>query len=257
MKMYNSHHEDNPVLYDHVKKDWTPFGVSYIAKLDMLTGVRKKRYRYGIWAAAEGMIYTEWNPDVHMIDHFKVPADWLRIWLVDFGFTNPFVWQCWAVNPDGICYRTAELYRTQLLVEDACAVIKAWRIENDEPAPVKIICDWDAEDRATFERHMGMETIAASKSVSDGIQAVKSMLKIQENHKPRIMYMRDSSIEVDQNLVEAMKPFSSEQEFESYEWSSSKKEQPRKEDDHGMDLVRYLAQYLKDEVDSWSIGMGR
>ena len=124
--------------------------------------------------------------------------------------------------------------------------------------PNAIICDHDAEDRATFERHMGVPTIPAVKAVSAGIHAVKSRLKIQDNKKARLYFMRDSLIEPDPSLMDAMKPYSTEQEFEGYVWEDSqKKETPKKADDHGMDTTRYLAMHLENYNDSWSIGMGR
>ncbi|WP_245808240.1 phage terminase large subunit [Deinococcus hopiensis] len=46
-----SRHEDNPRLFTS-KGELTAFGVSYLARLDKLTGPRKARLRYGKWAAA-------------------------------------------------------------------------------------------------------------------------------------------------------------------------------------------------------------
>ena len=258
IKMYNSVHEDNPTLFDPVLQKWTERGIAYLAKLDKLTGVRYQRLRKGLWAASEGMIYTEWDSNIHLIDRFHIPDDWIRYWVIDFGYNNPFVWQAWAVDPDGIAYRFAEIYQTGLLVEDAAALIRALMVEKQEMIPNAIICDHDAEDRATFERHMGVPTIPAVKAVSAGIHAVKSRLKIQDNKKARLYFMRDSLIEPDPSLMDAMKPYSTEQEFEGYVWEDSqKKETPKKADDHGMDTTRYLAMHLENYNDSWSIGMGR
>ena len=163
-KLINSRFEDNPTLYDPVTGLITPKGEAYIEKLKALSGIRYKRYYEGIWAAAEGMIYTNWDSSIHLIDRFPIPASWRRVWVIDFGYTNPFVWNCWALDEDDRAYRIAEIYQTKLLVEDACALIKAWRVERDEPLPSAIVCDHDAEDRATFERHMNMDTSPANKT---------------------------------------------------------------------------------------------
>ena len=257
IKMFNSHHEDNPVLYDHLKKYWTPKGKAYIAKLDKLSGVRYKRLRLGLWAAAEGMIYTEWDPTIHMKHRFPIPNDWTRIWVIDFGYTNPFVWQSWALDPDGRAYRFAEIYRTGLLVEDAAALITAWRRENDEPLPSAIICDHNAEDRATFERHMNFDTVPAVKNITGGIQSVKERLRVRDDGKPRLMYLEDSVLDPDADLQDSLRPWATEQEFDGYEWSDSKrKEEPKKVDDHGLDATRYLCTYIDEYVDDWSIPMG-
>lgn len=251
-----SRHQDNPVYYDQVTHQLTPRGEMYMKKLMALNGVRRKRYYEGLWAAAEGMIYTNWDPDVHLIDRFPIPGSWTRIWTIDFGYTNPFVWQCWAIDPDGRAYRTAEIYHTHLLVEDACDQIRIWMKDKDEPRPSAVVCDHDAEDRATFERHMDMDTTPAIKHVSNGIHSMMSRLKVQDDGKPRMYYLRDSVLEPDPDLIDAMMPTCTEQEVDGYEWEDKdKKETPRKVGDHGLDGSRYLSTYLDEEMDSWSRGM--
>jgi phage terminase large subunit len=255
-KMINSRHQDNPVLYDQETGLLTPRGEVYLAKLNALTGVRKKRYLEGIWAAAEGMIYTNWDPDRHIIDRFPIPASWNRYWVIDFGYTHPFVWQCWAEDPAGRIYRTAEIYRTGLLVEDACDMIKAWRREKDEPYPMAVIADHDAEDRATFERHMNMEITPANKQVLNGIHSVMSRLKMGDDGKPQMYFMRDSVLEPDATLQESMQPWKTEDEIDGYEWENAqKKETPRKSQDDGMDCTRYISVHLDEETGSWVRGM--
>jgi len=253
-----SKHTDNPMLYDQETFKLTTFGYMYFEKLNKLTGVRLARFRDGLWAAAEGMIYTNWDPSVHLIDRFPVPGSWQRVWVIDFGYTNPFVWQCWAIDDDGRAYRTAEIYQTHLLVEDAAALIHAWRHEKGEPLPTAIVCDWDAEDRATLERHLNLDTTPANKDVINGIHSMMSRLRMQDDGKPRMFYMRDSLLEPDPALEDSMQPICTEQEIEGYEWEDQqKKETPKKVGDHGMDASRYLSTWLDDYSDSWAMGMGQ
>ncbi|NED79967.1 terminase, partial [Streptomyces sp. SID11233] len=118
-----------------------------------------------------------------------------------------------------IMYR--EIYRTQRLVEDhardilrlvrACAqccgskreahdcqACKACRLEWTEPRPQAVICDHDAEDRATLERHLGLATTPAKKGKSTGIQAAQGRLKVAGDGRPRLMLMRSALVERDQ-----------------------------------------------------------
>jgi DNA polymerase III delta prime subunit len=249
--MLESRHEDNPTLWDHIRGVWTEFGKRYIAVLDALTGVRFLRLRKGIWAAAEGMVYEGWDRNVHLIDRMAFPLNLPRFWVVDFGYTNPFVWQQWVQDHDGRLYRTHEIYRTQRLVEDHAKDILA--ATRNEPRPSAIICDHDAEDRATLARHLGMDTIGAWKSVSDGIQAVASRLKVAGDGRPRLFLMRDSLVSRDDRLDDLKKPGCTEEEVEGYVWdvaSGQKKgEAPVKKDDHGMDCMRYLVAHV-DELRS-------
>jgi phage terminase large subunit len=61
--------------------------------------------------------------------------------------------------------------------------------------------------------------------------------------------MRDTVQERDESLVEHRKPLSTEQEFEMYVWpkdagGKTVKEAPIKENDHGMDAMRYAVAYV-------------
>lgn len=264
--LLNCRHEDNPVLYRGGQL--TDIGRDYLSKLDKLTGVRKSRLRDGQWVAAEGQIYDTYDPDLHLVDRFDIPADWTRYWTVDFGFTNPFVLQCWAEDPDGRLILYREIYRTKTLVEDHAATIlrtvracatccdsKArahdchtcddCQLKWTEPKPRDIVCDHDAEDRATLERHLGMSTMPARKGVSDGLQAVQARLKPAGDGRPRLLLMRDALLERDEELAEAKRPTCTEEEIVGYVWAQPQpgrppKETPLKEDDHGMDAKRYM-----------------
>jgi PBSX family phage terminase large subunit len=236
LQMLHSRHEDNPKLFDE-KGNVTPKGKAYLDKLDSLTGVRKLRLRDGLWAAAEGVIYEEWDDSVHLIDRFEVPRDWTRYWAIDFGYTNPFVWQDWAQDPDGRLILVREIYMTKRLVEDhAAKIMQLWRGLR---APRAVICDHDAEDRATFTRKTGFGTMAANKNVSEGLQAFGSRLRPRGDGRPGLMIMRDACIERDSSLVEARKPTCTAEEIPGYVWAQGK-EQPVKEHDHGCDAGRYL-----------------
>ncbi|MEV5957291.1 phage terminase large subunit [Streptomyces sp. NPDC051987] len=271
-KMIKCRHEDNPVLYN-ADGTLTARGKDYINKLDALTGVRYKRLRLGLWVAADGQVYETFDPAVHIVDQRPIPDSWTRYWTVDFGFTNPFVLQCWAEDPDGRLWLYREIYRTQRLVEDHakhilrlvrrcadcckskaadhdCHDCKACRLEWTEPRPRAVICDHDAEDRATLEKHLQMGTTAAHKSVSDGIQAVQSRLKVQPDGRPRLFVMRDALVERDPGLEEASLPMGAAEEVTGYVWAvkpgnaGGLKEEPVKKDDHAMDALRYMVAEL-------------
>lgn len=266
--MLNCRHEDNPRLFN---KDGTKTaeGEAYIRILDGLTGVRFFRLRKGLWVAAEGVIYEDFSPKVHVVDQFPIPESWTRWWCVDFGYTNPFVLQCWAEDPDGRLYLYREIYHTKRLVEDhardillqVTKVIDAVRLpkrtvltaedivqdvrngirEWTEPMPAGIICDHDAEDRATLKRKLGLSTTAADKRVKPGIQAVQSRLRVAGDGKPRVFFLRDAVVERDEDLVQRKLPASTVEEVGGYVWEDKKtKEQPVKENDHGMDTTRYI-----------------
>jgi PBSX family phage terminase large subunit len=255
-----SRHEDNPILFeqnpDGTTGGLTEVGKNYIAKLDALTGVRYQRLRKGIWCAAEGLVYEEFDPNIHV--HKRIaepPVSWTRYVTVDFGYTNPMVVQFWAVDEDGRLWLYRELYATKTTVEDMAPKIKEAMNLKKAPRPRMIICDHDAEGRAVLEKHLGMSTKAAKKSVEDGIQAVKMRMRVSDaDGKPRIFLCQDAVIKKDQDLLDRKKPTSTLEEVVGYIWDRGTtkaqldgkppKEQPVKEDDHGMDAMRYMVAEL-------------
>jgi hypothetical protein len=252
--MLHSRHEDNPRLYEGA--GWTAEGASYLAKLDALTGPRKLRLRHGLWVQAEGIVWDGYDPAVHLIDRRPIPGDWPRVLSVDFGYTHPFVCQWWAADGDGRAYRYREIYHTRRLVEDHARDILrlsgwAWTgekmvqaREGADPPPLWVVCDHDAEDRATLERHLHLPTVPANKAVSPGLQAVAARLKRAGDGRPRLYLMRDSLAERDPHLDEAKLPCCTEEEIEGYVWDTGagrrKGDQPLKANDHGCDAMRYL-----------------
>jgi PBSX family phage terminase large subunit len=278
--MYNSVHEENPRLYDEIRDPFTgevsyvvtEAGREYMAKLDNLSGVRYQRLRLGLWVAAEGTIYEEWMPGVHHIDPFPIPDAWQRFWVVDFGFKNPFVLQCWAESPDGILYLYRELYHTGKTVADHARDIMAIVSEpipgyvhprdaqgNErqryahhgrrwiETRPRTLLADHDAEGRATLAREVGLTTRPADKDVIEGIDCVMERLRERADGKRGLYVFKNCTVKIDQDLVDQKRPTCTAAEYLVYIWDTGGgkkiKDQPLKENDHGMDCTRYLCRY--------------
>lgn len=248
-RMVHSRHEDNPVLFGD-DGNLTEFGASYIARLDKLTGVRYLRLRRGLWVASEGICFEDWDPAVHLIDPFDIPADWKRWWAVDFGFTNPFVCQMWAEDPDGRLFLYREIYHTKRTPDEHAKRIL--RIVTDdrgqwiEPKPVAIVCDHDAAGRRLLTRELRLATTPARKTVdvSDGIALTTMRMRKAGDGLARIFIFKNALVERDEDLVTASKPTRTAEEIPGYIWDMTGgkkiKETPRKEDDHGCDAMRYL-----------------
>jgi len=240
LKLYPTLHQENPALHDG--ESWTPEGERYVLGiLERLTGVRKDRLLKGLWVLAEGAIYDNWSQKHHIRDDIK-PGKGTRFISIDFGYTNPFVALWFEVDADGrlICYR--ELYMTKRLVRDHAKTINAWN-EKDKSAgtPVQyMVGDHDAEGRATLERDTGLNFRPAKKGVQEGIQAVLDRLTVEGDGLPRLMFLAETLVEIDPELVDQARPWKTTQEFPTYVWNDRKtKEEPIKENDHGLDAVRY------------------
>ncbi len=117
-------------------------------------------------------------------------------------------------------------------------------IRADEPWPEAIVCDHDAEGRATLEKYLGTTTTAARKTVLEGIQMVQARMRKAGDGRPRLFILQDSLVEKDPALVEKMQPTCLVEEIPGYRWDEKdgpgKKERPVKELDDGCDVMRYM-----------------
>jgi len=162
---------DNPYLskeYVENLKASTPSGMWYDRAIN------------GLWVAAEGLVYTGWDPNIHVVEPFEIPKDWQRVRAIDLGYVNPFVCLWGAIDHDGRLYIYDEYYEAGQLIKHHAAAIKqrpesiAWTVR-----------DHDAQEGAELEAN-GIRTIPAKKDVLPGIQKVAARLQIQPDGKPRI-----------------------------------------------------------------------
>lgn len=278
-KMLLSFHRDNPILW-HEERDrnkwfkscekcrkkepphWSKEGEAYLAKLERLTGARRARMFLGQWVTAEGVVYKNWDPQLHIITRMQLPTgwhQWPRYWSIDWGYTHPVVWQEWIERPDtGQLYLLRQIFKTEYMVEDLARQVK--KLTEDEGyRPEAIICDHDPGDRATFERHTEMMTTSAYKDIRAGIQAVETRLDPKWCEAgPGLLFVRDSLMNMpDENLMDQGSPYKTEDEFDGYVWPKGKDDDGNKKgdeipvdkDNHGMDGARYMVAFADSLAD--------
>jgi len=245
---FKTKHKDNPYLWDEDRQEWTPDGVAYVQNvLERLTGYRRRRLLDGEWCGAEGMIYEEWDQNVHVVD--ALPAGWETnpgwriIRSIDFGFTNPFVCQWWARDPDGRMY----LFRERVLCEKTTAEHAPFIAGTNRPGKdlVTVADPENAEGMVTLQR-AGVGCTAAEKAVLRGIESVKNRLKVQKDGKPRLFVLRSALVERCPTLEAKKLPIGLMEEIVSYVWEPPKedrapKEEPKGINDHSMDAMRYAS----------------
>lgn len=247
-------HTDNPAIYRNDGK-LTKWGAAYMARLEDMTGVRRERYLHGKWVQSEGVVYDRYDARVHLIRKSDLPSNWQnwpRVWCWDFGFNDPLVWQCWAIDPDGRLVLVHELYRVQMLPEAALELIQP--VIEGEPSPEAILCDHDRAERERIEQILKRGTEAATKGIHANIQAVSERLKLQGDGKPRVYICEDALIHApDERLVGAQHPVNTAAEFEAYIWKKTPGEKGRDEPldrfNHGMDCLGYTVRWADDRSD--------
>lgn len=183
----------------------------------------------GEFVAFEGLVYSEMQAEVHVVEPLRDLSPYRLVRSIDYGYTNPFVCLWGAIDHDGRLYIYDEHYRRKALIRDHAQAIAA-----RAGAFEWTVADHDAQDNAEMQA-CGIWTTNARKEVIAGIQAVKARLSIGGDCRPRLY--------VCSNCVNLLK------EFGMYRWADkadgrNEKEEPLKENDHAMDALRYMVMQL-------------
>ena len=214
---------------------------------------------YGKFVQLSGLIYREYNPDVHNLRRFTIPSNWPKVCSIDPHPRNPtavlymavapwhlFKAECISQNiptgptPEGanttmyIVYD--EIYPGEpRLISEVAELMKAKEgrdyvsyrlIDNSANTPDPIV---GTTIRQEFAKH-GIRTILADKNVANRIFQVRAKLNT-------------NTLRIMEDLPETI------WEMRHYAWDDFKlakdyndpKEQPRKKRDHMMDNLGYMA----------------
>jgi hypothetical protein len=95
-------------VYDnHVLMKFDP---AYARRLENLPEQERKAFLEGNWDVFIGQVFSEWNHDIHVIEPFEIPREWIRFRAMDWGFAKPYSIHWYAVDYDGNIYVYRELY---------------------------------------------------------------------------------------------------------------------------------------------------
>jgi phage terminase large subunit len=246
-----SRHTDNPRLYNRETQAWTEQGEQYMSKLRRLTGSLRLRLLEGKWAAAEGAVYEEqWDPAVNLVKTLPDPRR-IAYYLVsmDWGFTNPGVLQVWGVDMDDVAYLIYEVYRSQRTMP--------WWIDRLNEVAVRwpawdkrVTADPAESDHIAMVNKAGFRCTEANNDVVPGINAVRDRMADKGNGKAGLYLYALANEQIDEELREASKPWSSQMEMGVYAYPKGQdgkpiKEKPVKVFDHGMDAMRYAVMEMR------------
>lgn len=164
-----STHRDNPMLWRD--GGWTPFGRTYMDKLEALTGVARKRLLDGIWAATEGIVYPEFTYERHVksVD----TEGWRCVLGVDVGARNPTAILTAYVSGDERIHIGHEVYRGGMTSTDILDAIAA---EADRARPDTIYIDPSAKMLIDDLKRKRYPVQKATNDVIGGINRVRTAL---------------------------------------------------------------------------------
>ena len=198
-QLVESSHQDNPVLWDRDQVDWTDQGRSYIASLDSLEGYLYKRLRLGLWVAAQGMYFTEFEPAVHVCDSFPIPEDWPKWVAVDYGFAVPFCALWFARSPETrqvFIYR--EIYAPGLRDEQQAQLILERTLDENlvlrvlDPSMFNMRTEQQRPSIAQVYANSGLyPVVPGMNNRKQGWAIVRRALAHSGEDGPRLQVMRD------------------------------------------------------------------
>lgn len=193
---------------------------TYLTSLDEMDGQFHERYVEGIWGSFEGMIYSCWDDDIHLLEDTPPGICYAG---VDEGFTNPFA--VVVANLDGTenLHVHDEFYKSGLLQDEkvliCCELAEKHKIDC-------FYADPSAAGLIEALRNAGLDCMKANHKVNDGIGKVQRRMAVNKKLgmprltvHPRCKHLRD--------------------EIQGYRWEEGK-DKPHKEHDHAVDALRYL-----------------
>jgi phage terminase large subunit len=91
---------------------------NYVKTLENLPEMRRRAMLDGDWDAFEGQYFPEWNRDIHVIQPFEIPRNWVKFRSLDYGMDMTACYW-WAVDTRGNCFVYRELHEPGLILSAA------------------------------------------------------------------------------------------------------------------------------------------
>jgi len=191
--------------------------------------------RYGRFNTSVGLVYSEFDPALHVIKPFEVPSEWQDVMSIDPGLNNPLSCHWYAVDFDGNVYVVAEhydkgkdIYWHAEKIKQKCRQL-GWHTDSfgnyvsliDSAANQRTLASSKSVAELFCENGISVNT-KVNKDVFSGINRVKGYL-MSADKRPKL-FIFDTCV----NMI---------REIKSYWWGAN--DCPKKVDDHSMDELRY------------------
>ncbi len=188
--------------------------------------------RYGRFSISGGLVYPEFEPDIHVIKPFNVPCEWYDNISIDPGLKNPLSCHFYAVDYDGAIYVIAEHYEKEKDIDYHADSIKAiadrlnWHRTSgklqaliDSAAGQRTLSSLRSVAELFYDRDILTNT-KVNKDLWSGVARLKALFAA----RPARIFIFTSCV----NLI---------RELKSYTWGDG--DAPKKENDHALDELRY------------------
>lgn len=186
----------------------------------------------GAFVAFKGLIYPEFNPDLHTFSEIDLNRYAYSVAGVDWGFASPGVILVAGIDSDGRVDILHEEYVKRRAIDDWASV--AYQLHQTYNIQT-FYCDPSKPDYISKFAEKGCNAVAADNTVESGIQDVRRLITRRDENK--IPYLR----------LGPNTPWT-QTEFSQYQWLTKNLkgegeislDVPKKAKDHTMDSLRYL-----------------
>lgn len=236
-KIYLNQKNDPDVWYEFMSWEDNPYlNKDEIKKLEASMSQDELNSRkYGNFSFNGGLVYSNFDENVNVIEPFDIPKDWQDNISIDPGFKNPLSCHFYAMDYDGNIYVVAEHYASEKTVEEHSIIIKEiakrlnWKTDNkgrlnaliDSAGLQKTLSGTKSVVELFYDNDIIVNP-KVNKELLTGIQRVKSYIK-NASGESRLFIFKNCT-----NLI---------REIKGYFWG--KGDNPVKDDDHCLDELRY------------------
>lgn len=188
--------------------------------------------KFGRFKDSSGLVYTEFEPDKHVIEPFDVPFDWQNTLSIDPGLNNPLSCHWYCVDYDGRVFVVAEHYAAKKDIDYHASEIK--RISDE----IGWRRDYDGRITALIDSAANQKTLASVKSVTELFyeRDIAVNPRVDKNLFSGIArvkeYFKSDKLFIFKNCVNLIR------ELKTYRWGDG--DLPIKRDDHCLDELRYF-----------------
>ncbi len=232
-EIYLNSSQDEEIWHEHVEWADNPFldseEVKNLSKCMDEESLSSRRY--GRFSEAEGIVYKEFNPSIHVIEPFDTPFEWQDNISIDPGLNNPLACLFFSIDYDGTVYVVGEWYMAGKDIDyhagEIFALAKKLNWHTDSKGRLNALIDSAADQHTLasrksvselfYERNIIVNT-NVDKQLFSGIAQVKS-------------YFAENKIKIFSTCVNLIR------ELKTYWWGKGDK--PIKKDDHALDALRY------------------
>jgi len=141
------------------------------AKRTLPKAIFERRY-LGKWTKLEGLVYEDFDEDLHVVEPFVIPDNWLKFAGLDFGHNNPNALTAIAQDTEtNTFYLYYEFYRNETLLKTLSEVIKQQNLSY-------VLADTQsAQLISELQKFYGCTNVKpAEKTIDIGIERIRTLL---------------------------------------------------------------------------------